>query len=72
MYTLLDDAHRRKMLERAILNLEAERFEAELNAQISDLGEDVAMSEHETAGDRIRRVDRQLTRLREAYEGLLA
>lgn len=69
MYELLQDEHRRQMLERAILNLEVERFEAEINVTIG--GDDVMMSEHETAGQRVQRIDRQLVTLREAYKDLL-
>jgi hypothetical protein len=68
MYHVLSAEQRRQMVAQAIAQLEASRFEAELNATMSDHGMETALSEQETAGQRIARLDRQIARLLEDYQ----
>jgi hypothetical protein len=56
------------MIKDAILQLEQARFEAELNAAMSDEGASVAVSADETAGERIDRLDRQIQRLLQLHD----
>lgn len=58
------------MVSTALQQLEASRFEAEMNLVMSDLGGDVDLG-GETANQRIARLDRQIERLLEAYGELL-
>ena len=62
-YYVLDQPSRDNMVKEAILQLEQARFEAELNAAMSDEGMEVPVSADETAGERIERLDRQIQRL---------
>lgn len=70
-YQALDVPDRAQMIHDALRQLEATRFEAELNAKMSDEGDRVAVGANETAADRIARIDRQLTRLRAELQKLL-
>jgi hypothetical protein len=69
MYRVLDREQQARMLVAAVQQLEAARFEAELNLAMAD-ADDVSLGD-ETARARIERIDRQLARLLEAYGDLL-
>jgi len=70
-YEVLESPTRAEMVREALRQLEAARFEAELNATMSDEGLGVLVAAQETAGQRIERLDRQIHRLREEYASLL-
>lgn len=70
-YEVLEQPTRAEMVREALRQLEATRFEAELNATMSDEGWDVMVGAQETARQRVDRIDRQLGRLREQYANLL-
>lgn len=70
-YEVLEPPTRAEMVREALRQLEAARFEAELNATMSDEGLGVLVAAQETAGQRIERLDRQIQRLREEYTSLL-
>jgi hypothetical protein len=63
-YQALDVPDRAQMIHDALRQLEATRFEAELNSKMSDDGDQVIVGPGETAAARIARIDRQLERLR--------
>jgi hypothetical protein len=62
-------------VHQAILQLEGKRFEAEINASMSPVGEDVILVDEggarETARERIDRLDGALAKLRAQYGELL-
>lgn len=70
MYRALDRDQQARMVSTALQQLEASRFEAEMNLVMSDLGGDVDLG-GETASQRIARLDRQIERLLETYGELL-
>jgi len=72
MYRILDVSERAKMIQDALHQLETTRYEAELNAVMSDEGDRVLVAQGETAADRIARIDRQLDRLFAVLEELEA
>ena len=79
-YGALPDPQRVQMVQNALIELEERRFEAELNATMSDDGENVELPilgpqgqvvGKERAKERIARLDRQLERLRATYGELI-
>lgn len=70
-YERLDEFKRAQMIEMALLQLEEQRFEAEINAIQSGKGMKLLLPGPETAGERIERIDRAIMEIKDKYQDLL-